>query len=254
MTTDTSRLAGRRWLFLLPVLLLIGSSLASAGQKAVGSQDLWTALDRNDKEQVARLLAAGANIEERDRYGNTPLMSEMKGNSREMAELLLKSGADVRVRWDDGESTLHYAAMWGWTEIAELLITRGVDVNAANNDANTPLHVAASQGHLAITTLLLRNGANVNARTYEKGFGHEPDSAGDTPLHLVADSERSWRAIGQERQQYYRNKGAGAILETAALLLANGADVNAKNDKGQTPLRMATSKELKALLRKYGAK
>jgi ankyrin repeat protein len=38
------------------------------------------------------------------------------------------------------------------------------------------------------------------------------------------------------------------------VLLANGADVNAKNDKGKTPLRLATSKEMKALLRKYGAK
>jgi ankyrin repeat protein len=106
-----------------------------------------------------------------------------------------------------------------------------------------------------MVALLLAKGANVNAKTNMRGFeGETDDYVGDTPLHLTALGERQFRAISKETLKKYASKGAGALTETAAVLLANGADVNATNDKGKTPLRLATSKEMKNLLRHHGAK
>ena len=45
-----------------------------------------------------------------------------------------------------------------------------------------------------------------------------------------------------------------AIKETAELLIAKGADVNAKDGYGNTPLDMADDKETADLLRKHGGK
>ena len=60
-----------------------------------------------------------------------------------------------------------------------------------------------------------------------------PAEDGDTPLHYAAVSGRK---------------------EVAELLIANGADVKAKNKYGWTPLYFAKTKETADLLRKHGSK
>jgi hypothetical protein len=60
------------------------------------------------------------------------------------------------------------------------------------------------------------------------------DKRGFTPLHYAARGGRN---------------------EIAELLISKGADVNAKNDEGKTPLDRAKYKpETAALLRKHGGK
>jgi len=219
---DVSR---RRCLMLgrCAAVVVVALALAAADHQVVASpQDLIDAVRKGDKELVTRLLV---------------------------------SGADVKVTQAQGVSALHFAVMGGHKEIAELLLAHGVDVNVADNNANTPLHIAASRGMAKMVDLLLAKGANANAKTNTTGFeGETDDYVGDTPLHLTALSEREWRALPKEEQKKFASRGAGAAVEAAAVLLANGADVNATNDKGKTPLRLATSKEMKNLLRQHGAK
>jgi ankyrin repeat protein len=121
---------------------------------------------------------------------------------------------------ENGRTPLHAAAL-GRKEIAEFLIANGADVDARKRNGVTPLHVAAARGHGEIVKLLISGGANVNARTND----------GETALHKAAES---------------------GYTETAELLLSNGANVNAVYH-GETPLFLAKTEEMKALLRKYGA-
>jgi len=85
----------------------------------------------------------------------------------------------------------------------------GVNLNAGHHDGWTALHFAVFRGHLAIVQAILQaDGVNVNATTV----------AGCTPLHMA------YRAT------------AGNRLPIIQALLEAGADPNAANDGGDTPL------------------
>jgi len=176
-----------------------------------------------DIEAVKEVLAAGADVNTKDRVGRTPLHSAAGEGHKEVVKLLIAEGADVNAKLDgDGGATpLHSAAGEGHKEIVELLVAEGADVNAQNGGGSTPLHEAAYGDYKEIAELLITAGADVNA--------------GDkiiTPLHYAA--------------QY----GDKEIVE---LLVAKGANVNAKNKRGLTPLHCAANKETAELLIAKGA-
>ena len=102
--------------------------------------------------------------------------------------------------------------------MAELLLSYGADVNIRNKHGSSPLHWAIGHSDLPLTHLLLEHGANVN-------------TLGVTPLHTAA-------ICGQ--------------TSGAQILIARGADVNARDRKGYTPLHEAAHQEMAELLRRHG--
>ncbi|MGD2015713.1 MAG: ankyrin repeat domain-containing protein, partial [Desulfobacterales bacterium] len=70
-------------------------------------------LSQNRIGAAELLLRSGANINEKDYFGRTPLLqSSMVGNI-EMTEFLLKEGAKPNLVTASGESALHIAAANG---------------------------------------------------------------------------------------------------------------------------------------------
>ena len=113
-------------------------------------------------EAVKQHIAAGTDVNAKDKYGETPLHNAAHGGHKEIAELLIAKGADVNTKIEDGETPLH------WTEteeIAELLIAADADVNTKIDKIGmTPLHIATGQGYKEIVELLIAKGADVNAK------------------------------------------------------------------------------------------
>lgn len=105
----------------------------------------------------------------------------------------------------------------------KLFLTAKMNVNVKNAEGETPLYVACVRGHREVAEFLILKGADVNAA----------NSSGYRPL--FRDCEKGW-------------------LKVAELLISKGADVNAANISGLKPLNVASSEEMKALLRKHGAK
>ena len=125
-----------------------------------------------DIQRLKLALDQGANLEARDRTGETPLYSAAVAGQSDTVEMLIKRGADVQARNGKGLTLLHVAAYGGQIDLATLLINSGADVNDSKNRFNTtPLHLAAEENQLSMVELLLAQGAKVDA---EEMNGYAP--------------------------------------------------------------------------------
>ena len=132
---------------------------------------------------------------------------------------------------EQGKTPLHWATGRGQLEVMKLLLDAyHADVDCKNVNDGTPLHVAASQAQSEAARLLIDRGAKLDATRAADGM---------TPLHIAALKGRK-----------------PGHLEVARLLLAGGADVNARMKNGATPLVLATFRgntQMVELLRRSGA-
>lgn len=157
-----------------------------------------TAARDGDLLVLGRLLAEDpVAVDARGWMGETPLHAAAAAGSAGAVRVLLDAGANARARRDNGDTPLHYAASG---EIATLLFRAIKDVtpDQHNEHGQTPLHRA---GDREVTVSLLRHGASSSAR----------DHRGSTPLHHAG-------------------------LAKAQVLVNAGADIEARDDLGQTGL------------------
>ena len=84
-------------------------------------------------------------------------------NYKEIVELLIAKGADVNVKDKFGGTPLHDAAHRGRKEIAELLIDNGADLNVESY-GETPLDTAINWKHPETATLLRKHGGKSGKR------------------------------------------------------------------------------------------
>jgi hypothetical protein len=123
---------------------------------------------RNGNEEIVRvLLAAKADVNAKDDFGQTALMMLSDTVTSEIVWDLINAGAKVNVRDKDGDTPLISAAEVNNVDALKALIEAGAKVNAANNDGDTALMKAASSGLVNNVRALIMAGADVNARNKE---------------------------------------------------------------------------------------
>lgn len=181
-----------------------------------------------NKSMAQFLIEHGADVHSRASQDLTPLHL---ARNEEIVEVLIRNGADVSAKSKEGATPIFTAAN---EEVLRTLIENGADVNAQDNHGLTVLHILADGGywHLAewesILKLLVKHGADININS--KYYG--------TPFHLTVSN-------------YSSIEKSGEIIEA---FLKYGANINARNSDGKTPLDIAENPEMKKLLVKYGAK
>ncbi|OGP52762.1 MAG: hypothetical protein A2Y65_03625 [Deltaproteobacteria bacterium RBG_13_52_11] len=135
----------RAIVLVLAFSVLLGTVVYSAGI----SDELFSAVEKNDIQKVKELIAKGADVNVKEEHGNTPLIKAASRGYTEIAELLIAKGADVNAQnWSMGNTPLILAASWGHTGTTKLLIAKGADVNAKAKDGQTPLMGAAYSGYI----------------------------------------------------------------------------------------------------------
>lgn len=179
-------------------------------------------LAAGDYAKVRALVEKGAAVDARSPMGRTALLAAAaQRDSFRIVSYLLEHGADPQALDGAPEflsngtkaTALMYAARSGDIRTMQMLIDKGIDVNAATTSGNTALCDAVSARDLRAVRLLIGHGARVN-------FTFGPTK--QTPLIWAAFQE------------------APAIVEE---LLTAGADVNAKDALGSTPLVWAAMSE-----------
>jgi hypothetical protein len=109
-----------------------------------GSTLLHQAARRGHVDTVQLLLARGANANERDFAGHTPLhFATLNHDDPATIQLLLEMGdANANQKSSlSGNTALHYASAAGFTETACLLLDHEADLNAKNKQGLKPMDV-----------------------------------------------------------------------------------------------------------------
>ena len=94
---------------------------------------LFNFIGRKELEKVKEILRIGANVNAKDRNGNTPLLQAIQTGNVTMIEYLYANNADLGASDGRGETALMLAVLNGHTDIIEYLINQRVNVNAQDN-------------------------------------------------------------------------------------------------------------------------
>ena len=153
--------AGRGHTEIVELLITEGADVNAKGK--AGTTPLELAI-RNRRTKTANLLRKhGAKTRYWLRAGESIYIAANEGHI-EAVKQHLAAGTDVNAKNRMEFTPLHYASIGGNKEVNKLLLDKGADVNAKDDRGWTPLFEAVNNGHKEIVELLIANGADVNAK------------------------------------------------------------------------------------------
>lgn len=190
------------------------------------------AFRRHGAELLKVLISYGLLIDSKattSNSGQTPLIAASRlTEDADEASLLLELGASIDAADIFACTALHFACLAGSLRLVKLLIDRGASPFKVDNNGWTPLHCASVAKKVPVVDFLLNHvykplEKSMDNKTNEPNNTKEIDRAdkhGLTPLHLAA------------LQHSYQ------IQE---LLIAHGANQDARCHKGKTAKRLGHS-------------
>ncbi|XP_072046933.1 E3 ubiquitin-protein ligase MIB2-like [Amphiura filiformis] len=164
----------------------------------------------------ALLMRDEIDVNKQDNDDMTSLMRAIESGDSPTIDLIVDEPAvDFTIKNKRGFNPLQYAALKGNAHSTERIVSKCKPdfVESHKEDGWTALHVAIFNNHTEVATALIERGhANMNCRTSKK----------EAPLHLACA------------------KGLNKSIE---LLVNGGAEVNAQDDDGDTPLHAMLMKQ-----------
>lgn len=159
-----------------------------------------------DIEQVKHLILSGANVNAKNfnDNDNTLLMMALSNDNLLLAEILVKAGADVNLPNNLTRSPIFDASREGNLDAVNFLIEHGADLEFKNRQGHTSLISAILNSEIEVAKLLINANANI-----------EVCGSKDNPLLIMA---------------LYSHLD----LKVIQLLVEGGADLNARDNQGNS--------------------
>ena len=220
----------------------------SSGALADSNLDLVNAVKAHDVNAIKNAIANGANVNNPDESGNSPIFGAVWWP--DAVKALIDGKANVNLKNKAGATPLMSAATQGETESVKLLLAAGADVNVTNDAGQSALWLAAGSSCEATTLkALIDAGADPNAK----------DKSGMTPLYvLVAYGKTPAERVVTVKSQtpYFTKVGLAlnarytspkesdysSIGDMLAVLINARADVNANIESANISAIMMAAK------------
>jgi ankyrin len=204
-----------------------------------GTTALHWAVRVDDLEMADLLIRAGAKVAASNRDGVTPVQLAAMNGSPQMLRRLLAAGADPNAPLTPyGDTALMMAARTGRTDAIRVLLESGANANAREKwGGTTPLMWAVAEGHADAVKALIDAGADVSARSNFVGPANGRGFEGRTPASPRPDQKIEEFASGWMTPLMFAAREGD--LDSAKLLVAAGADVNAIAGDGKDALGLA---------------
>ncbi|MFP3021015.1 MAG: ankyrin repeat domain-containing protein, partial [Wolbachia sp.] len=201
-------------------------------------KDINIAASKGDIRTVQRLLKDGADANDKDIDGRTPLHYAVSNGHIDIVNILLTNGANVSQVTNKGNTPLHTATSKCYKEIVEVLLQHisrdklNDFVNAkTTSSGTTSLHVAAKGGSLEVVKSLLKHGAIYNIKNKE----------GKAPLDLSRDQNiTNLLKLVEELFENAKNGNVEIISKLKAIKPDERVAVtNARDDQGKSLVQVA---------------
>ena len=245
---------------------------------AAPSPELWTAAATGNIASIKQFVAQGHDVNAKEpTRGSTPLILACVFGQAEAAGLLIENGADLELANNDGTTPVLAATIFAWPETVALLLQKGADPNVANLVGTTALSIASAPwgpeqqaGYQSLAETLqmqldlqrIQTALPQIAKILHEHKATNPQVAtGSKPRRPASGKTDLWSAAAEGNLQLIqKHLSAGTDLnlgepsegttplmlaalfgqtQAAALLIENGARVQAENSKGDTALHLA---------------
>lgn len=226
-----------------------------------GMTPLCQAIEADSNDLAKFLITNGANVNpNREWWEESPLCVAAEHENYYMVNYLIERGADVNMMSRnpvcDNDPAISVAVCHKSLAIVRVLLQNSAKVTFTDRYGRTTLHKAAECGNIEYVKALLEYGADSNARDSNQAIPlHLAAEAFNPDLvsYLVSGSEKHVNAIdnnGNTPLHYTVKKfhkidcpacKTGALISTIDVLTSNGADINARNNDGNTLLHLILS-------------
>lgn len=171
--------------------------------RALGPILLCSSAEAGNLKEVERLVEEGINPRQTDYDMRTPLHVAAAAGEAKVVEYLIKSGARMNARDRFDNTPLDNALLHGQDEVIDVLLKNGARLGLQN--LGTRLCTAAANGDLGFIQRVAKCGGDLGRTDYD----HR------TALHLACSEGKT---------------------EVVRFLIANGAELNARDRWGRSPL------------------
>ena len=189
-----------------------------------------------------------SRIEAKDENGISAILIAAYHGHQALADLLLSRHPSL---------DLFEASAFGRLERAkELIAKEPVSVHRFSPDGFSPLHLAAFFGHPDVVSYLVAHGAGVDAvsrnpmrvRPLHSALAHRDAAAAFKIAGILLSHGAEVNAAQAGGWTPLHQAATHGLADLAALLLAHGADAAAKAENGKSPIDMAAKSGKKAVL------
>jgi ankyrin repeat protein len=201
-------------------------------------------IDRN-KEIVAILLDAGADVKHATASGSPAIFAAVNSGQSDLVTMILDKGADVNAVDASGTPVIFAAIQSGQIDVLKTLVDRGAKLNVTDANGNTPAMAALNSGSFQsgeIARYLQSKSGGGTAQPVDLDVVIAMVRTGQNSSQLLPDllkNVKDVNALGNSGMALLHAAAENGSVDSARILLDSGARVDVRSSNGETPLLIA---------------